>query len=244
MERDEREIGPAFQQATKYKRGLLPVHEPSTTRMPFPFKLYPDAKTVALPKSETSGGTSLWEVIAKRRSHREFRPRPLSLEEVGQLLWAGQGITYKTQGFGFRAAPSAGALYPTETYFLATNIVSLPPGLYHYNMRKHEAETLKEGTLGPELAAAALDQEFVADAPLTIIWTAVVGRSTWKYLQRGYRYIYLDTAHVAENVMLAATALGLGSCGIGAIYDDEVNAILGVDGETETALYLCALGRI
>ncbi len=103
---------------------------------------------------------------------------------------------------------------------------------------------LKEGPLAPELGAAALDQNMVTEAPLTIIWTAVVERSAWKYLQRAYRYIYLDTAHIAENLMLAATAMGLGTCGIGAIYDEEVNALLGVDGEAETALYLCVVGKI
>ncbi|OLS14353.1 MAG: nitroreductase [Promethearchaeota archaeon CR_4] len=243
MERDEREIGRKFQQATKYKRGRLPLHESSTARTPIPFKIYADAKTVELPKPETSGGAPLWDVIAKRRSHREFGLKSLTLEELGQLLWAGQGITYKTAGFGFRAAPSAGALYPAETYFLATNITNLLPGLYHYNVRKHEAELLKEGSLELELAAAALDQEFVADAPLTIIWTVIVERSAWKYSQRAYRYIYLDTAHIAENVMLAAAALGLGACGVGAMYDDEVNNLLGVDGETETAIYLCVVGK-
>ncbi len=239
-----KQIGQEFQRLTKYKRGRLPSHGMDFSHQPAPFKTYPDAPTVILPKPNTSGGAPLWDIIAKRRSHRMFKPEPLSLEEVSQLLWAGQGITYKTQGFGFRAAPSAGALYPTETYFLGANVGGLSPGLYHYNLRKHEVEMLKEGPLAPELGAAALDQNMVTEAPLTIIWTAVVERSAWKYLQRAYRYIYLDTAHIAENLMLAATAMGLGTCGIGAIYDEEVNALLGVDGEAETALYLCVVGKI
>ncbi len=244
MDQNVKQIGQEFQRLTKYQRGRLPVHRLDFSHQPAPFKTYPNARTVILPEPKTSGGVPLWDVIANRRSHRAFKPEPLSLEELSQLLWAGQGITYKTQGFGFRAAPSAGALYPTETYFLGANIAELPPGLYHYNVLKHEAELLKEGELAPELGAAALDQDMVSEAPLTIIWTAVVGRSEWKYLQRAYRYIYLDTAHIAENIMLAATAMGLGTCGIGAIYDDEVNALLGVDGVEETALYLCAVGKI
>lgn len=244
MEKDERHIGQLFQKLTKYQRGQIPTRGVSAPRPTAAFKMYPDARTIALPKPKSSGGTPLWDVIANRRSHRTFKPEPLSLEELGQLLWAGQGITYKTQGFGFRAAPSAGALYPAETYFLGANVAGLAPGLYHYNVLKHGAELLKEGKLGPDLGSAALDQEMVAAAPVTIIWTAVIARSAWKYLQRAYRYIYLDTAHIAENVMLAATALGLGSCGIGAIYDDEVNALLGVDGKEETVLYLCVVGKI
>ncbi len=244
MDQNVKQIGQEFQRLTKYQRGRLPVHRMDFSHQLPPFKTYPNARTVVLPTPKTSGGDPLWDIIAKRRSHRVFRPKSLSLEEVSQLLWAGQGITYKTQAFGFRAAPSAGALYPTETYFLGANVTGLSPGLYHYNVSKHVAELLKEGTLAPDLGAAALDQELVSEAPLTIIWTAVVGRSTWKYLQRAYRYIYLDTAHIAENLMLAATALGLGTCGIGAIYDDEVNALLDVDGEAETSLYLCAVGKI
>jgi SagB-type dehydrogenase family enzyme len=244
MEPIEAKIGESFQRLTKYKRGYLPAHGINFDRMPIPYKIYPDTRVIAFPKPQTFGGAPLWDVIGRRRSHRSFKTEPLSLAQVGQLLWAGQGITYQTSGFGFRAAPSAGALYPTETYFLAADVTDLRHGIYHYNVRKHEAELVKEGSLAPDLAAAALDQGIVQDAPLTIIWTAVVRRSTWKYLQRAYRYIYLDTAHIAENVMLAATAMGLGSCGLGAIYDDEVNALLDLDGTSETALYLCVVGKI
>ena len=244
MQFDLQNIGQQFQSLTKYKRGFLPSYGRSLFNMPPPLKTYPDNRTIDLPKPETSGGPPLWEIIRERRSHRVFKSAPLSINEVGQLFWASQGITSERGGFGFRAAPSAGALYPTETYFLAARVEKMPAGLYHYNISKHAAELIKEGSLASELASAALDQDFIEKAPLTVIWTAIVARCAWKYLQRAYRYIYLDTAHIAQNLMLSATAMGLGTCGIGAFYDDEVNALIGVDGEAETVLYLCVVGKI
>ena len=209
-----------------------------------PFKSYPDAELIPLPEPLTTGGAPLWTVIAKRRSHRQFAADPLDLQELSQILWAAQGITFATQGFGFRAAPSAGALYPTETYFVTNRVNDLHPGLYHFNVREFAIEFLIDGEFGPLLAAAALGQNMVERAAITVIWTAIISRNAWKYDQRAYRYIYLDAAHVAQNLMLGATALGLGTCGIGAFYDDKVNSILGVDGYTETALYLCVVGKL
>ena len=81
-----------------------------------------------------------------------------------------------------------------------------------------------------------------AAAPVVFVWTAIVERAKWKYRQRGYRYIYLDAGHIAENLALAAVSLGLGACQIGALFDDEINTILGVDGQEETAIYMSVVG--
>jgi SagB-type dehydrogenase family enzyme len=159
------------------------------------------------------------------------------------LLWAAQGITREAVNWGFRAAPSAGALYPVETYMSSQNISDLEPGLYHYSPPEHALELLKEGDFRGRLAEAALDQDFIAGAGVVFCWTAVFARSAWKYAERAYRYVYLDAGHIAQNVALAAVALGLGSCQIAALYDDEVNALLGVDGVEESILYLTAVGR-
>jgi SagB-type dehydrogenase family enzyme len=82
-----------------------------------------------------------------------------------------------------------------------------------------------------------------AMAPVVLLWTAVVDRSSWKYRQRAYRYIYLDAGHIGQNIALAAEGLGLGSCAIGALYDDEVNELVGADGRDETAVYLTTVGH-
>jgi len=92
-------------------------------------------------------------------------------------------------------------------------------------------------------AQIALDQQTAHWPNLPLVATAVFPGSKWKHGQRAYRYVYLDAGHIAQNVALAAMALGLGSCQIAAIYDDEVNALLGVDGVEESAIYLTVVGR-
>ena len=107
----------------------------------------------------------------------------------------------------------------------------------------HSLEQLQTGDLRAEISAAALDQLMCAKAAAVFLWTAVFARSTWKYRERAYRYVYLDAGHMAAQLSLAAVAQGLGSCPIAAFYDGEVNEILGVDGESEGIVYMTAVGR-
>jgi SagB-type dehydrogenase family enzyme len=152
-------------------------------------------------------------------------------------------VTKVVGDFGLRAAPSAGALYPIETYLSVQMVENIEPGIYHYDVREHRLDQLRTGDFGAPVAEAALDQGFLAEAAVVFAWTAVFGRSKWKYKQRAYRYVYLDAGHIAQNVAVAAVALGLGSCQVAALYDGEVNDILGVDGEDESVLYMTAVGR-
>jgi SagB-type dehydrogenase family enzyme len=148
------------------------------------------------------------------------------------------------QGYGLRTAPSAGALYPLELYLSVQNVSAIESGLYHYAVEPHQLEGLAKGDFRLRVARAALDQEMAYAASAVFIWTAVFERSKWKYRQRAYRYVYLDAGHSAQNLALAAVALGLGSCQIAAIYDDEANELLGVDGVTESTIYMTAVGKV
>jgi SagB-type dehydrogenase family enzyme len=168
----------------------------------------------------------------------------MSLSLLSQLLSATQGITHTSFGHSFRACPSAGALYPIETYVAVNQVDGLSPGIYHYYPPKHTLELLVQGTFGSDLAQAALGQEMVRAASVVFVWTAVVQRSKWKYKERGYRYIYLDAGHIGQNLYLAAAALDLGCCAIGALFDEEVNHLIGVDGKDETVVYMGAVGTI
>jgi SagB-type dehydrogenase family enzyme len=104
-------------------------------------------------------------------------------------------------------------------------------------------ELLKEGDYSEEFSLAALNQKMVRSAHVTFVWTAVVERSKWKYLQRAYRYIYLDAGHIGQNLYLAAEALQLGCCTIGAIFDEEANKLIDdVDGINETVVYMATVG--
>jgi SagB-type dehydrogenase family enzyme len=228
---------------SKYERDKLPGGGLDWANKPDTYKRYPAARRLALPPARTAGGADLWDVLARRRSVRRFQSARLTQAELSQLLWAAQGITLRAERYAFRTAPSAGALYPVETYLVLHSIEDVEPGVYHYAVETHELEQLRSGDYRLEATSAALDQTLAGQASVVFVWTAVFGRSKWKYRQRAYRYVYLDAGHIAANVALAAVALGLGSCQVGALYDDEANALLGVDGEEESTIYMTAVGR-
>ena len=234
-------IGDRFQQELKYHRGRLPAWDFDWALKPEPYKRYPDAPKVSLDYPKTDDGASLWTILHKRRSVRHFKDEPMTKSELSQLLWAAQGIT--NQGSGFRTAPSAGALYPVETYVVVNSVTDVEPGVYHYAVDKHELDQLRVGDFRLPVAQAALDQEMAYRANVVFIWTAVFERSRWKYKQRAYRYVYLDAGHIAQNVALAAVAQDLGSCQIAALYDDEVNELVGADGIEESVVYMTVVGK-
>jgi len=244
MDRGKEGIGGLYHQETKYRRDAMPqgglnwAHQPSPHKVfPYPLKHFP----IRLPDQQD--GKTLWEVIVQRRSIREFSHQSITFPELSQLIWATQGITSKAWGFEFRASPSAGALYPIETYLVANRVEEIPSGLYHYNVKEAQLILLKEGHFGPEICQAGLGQELLEEAACVFIWTAVVERSKWKYRERAYRYIYMDAGHIGQTLYLAATALDLGCCTVGAFFDEEVDRVMGVDGKEEITVYLGAVGR-
>lgn len=174
----------------------------------------------------------LARVVAARRSRRELAGRPLGAEELGALLWAGQGTTGPG---GLRAAPSAGALYPT------TLLVADGRGVWRYAPAPHALEPVAEGDARARLAAAALGQECVALAPATIAVTCRPAVLAPRYGRRSERYCTLEAGHVAQNVLLMATALGLGAVPVGAFDDAAVRAELRL-GPEHLVLYLIPVG--
>ena len=237
------EIGDRFQKETKYQRGQLAGGLLRWDLKPETYKRYPHAPRLPLPPPQLEGGISLWETLVHRQSVRSFKNQTLSLKNLSQILWATQGITRTVHGHAFRTAPSAGALYPVETYLSLYNTENIEPGIYHYSVESHELEQIQLGDFRMETARAALDQDMAYAANAVFIWTAVFPRSKWKYKQRAYRYVYLDAGHIAENLALAAVALGLGSCQIAALYDEEVNTLLGIEGVDESILYMSVIGH-
>lgn len=236
-------IGDRYLRETKYFPERMAGRGLDWARKPSPYKEYPGSRRVDLPAPEPVKGMDLDDVLRKRTSVRDYSGDPLSLAHLSYLLWACAGIQRIEQGHEFRTAPSAGALYPVETYVVAGNTGGLEPGLYHYAIRAHALEELRPGDLRLEAARAALGQRICYDAASVFVWTAVFGRSKWKYEQRGYRYVFMDAGHMCENLYLAATGLGLGACAVGALFDDELNALLGVDGVEESAIYMATVGH-
>ncbi len=235
-------IGDRFQQETKYRPDKMERGGTRWTARPEPYKTYPDSAKVVLPSLQADNPMTLDEALSARKSVRRFRPEPIGLAQLGHLIWASTGIQRTEQGYEFRTAPSAGALYPIETYVIANRVRDLESGAYHYGIRNHELEQIGSGDMRRPIVAAALGQEMCAEAAAVFVWTAIFVRAKWKYAQRAYRYIYLDAGHIAENLALAAVSLGLGSCPIGALFDDDVNKLLGVDGTDESVVYMSVAG--
>jgi len=236
-------IGDRYQRETKYHRDRMSGGGIARTRQPELYKEYPGCVKIALPKPTAPATMSLDEAIRRRKSVREYTGELLDKAQLSYLLWASTGIQRREHGYEFRTAPSAGALYPTETYLVVNNMDDVPQGVYHYSIRDHGLDQIKAGTFRSDIVEAALGQGMCSDAPVVFIWTAVFERMKWKYRQRAYRYVYLDAGHIAENLALAAVSLGLGTCQIGALLDDEVNAIIDVDGSEESIIYMTVVGH-
>jgi len=179
--------------------------------------------TIKLPTPEKYGQMTVEEAISKRRSIRSYKDEPLTLFKISQLLWAAQGITSKD---GKRAAPSAGATYPIELYLVVGAAENLEPGVYHYNPQNHSLTLVFTGDVRTELMDACLGQDWVGEAPVSIVICAVYERTTARYGERGVRYVHIEVGCVCENIYLEATSLGLGTVAVGAFYDDEVANIL------------------
>lgn len=197
-------------------------------------------ETFGLPVPSFSGKVSIEETLQKRRSVRNYKPDPLSLETVSQLLWAAQGIT--RDGY-YRTAPSAGALYPLETYLVARHVDGLLPGVYRYVAGKHTLEKVVDGDVMRALAAAAYGQQWFAEAPACVVLSAVYRKTTSRYGNRGIRYADMEAGHAAQNFALQAEAFGLGSVAVGAFDDSQVRKLLALP-DDETPLYILPAGHI
>ena len=236
------QIGEKFHQETKLKPLNLLKSIFKFEKPPAPYKDYSDKPIIKLPPA-TFKGIPLEEAIKKRRSIRNYSNNPLTLEELSQILFSAQGITGEYAGTYLRAAPSAGALYPFEIYLIVQNVSQLEKGIYHYNVRKHALEFIKEGDFKDELFKAGLFQEMFLQAPVTLVYTAIFKRTTHKYGERGYRYIYIEAGHIAQNVSLQCVSIGLVSCVVGAFFDDMINKLIGIDGKEEAVIYLHTIGK-
>jgi SagB-type dehydrogenase family enzyme len=230
-------VGERFQEETKYFRPSSVAQHPRKETGP------PFGNSISLPRPEISLDPGIWETMGRRRSIRDYSQAALTLQELANLLWATQGITLKAPGAWFRTAPSAGALHPIDTYIVVNRVQGLASGIYWLQVEDFTLKLKREGDHSFQISQAALDQDIARTAAVVFVWVAVIQRSRQKYRQRAYRYIYLDSGHIAQNLYLAATAMDLGCCAIAAFFDQEMNQLLGVDGVEETTVYLATVGK-
>jgi SagB-type dehydrogenase family enzyme len=194
---------------------------------------------IKLPSPRYDSTTSVEKALLERRSVRDLRDEPLTINEVSQLLWAAQGIT---DSRGFRTAPSAGALYPLEVYMAIVNIKGISKGTYKYNPHKHELAKVKHGDVRNELTLAALGQYWIRKGAVVIVLSAVYERTTKKYGERGNRYVHMEVGHAAQNIYLQAQSLDLGTVVIGAFWDEAVRKVMNMPDE-EHPLCIMPVGR-
>ncbi|BBB90544.1 MAG TPA: SagB/ThcOx family dehydrogenase [Methylomusa anaerophila] len=240
-------IGKEFMERTKYKnmepadqiRGL--PHPPveldfsiqgSTISLPLPAQIPDDALTAT-------------QAMYQRKSVRQYSDKPLTLDELSYLLWCTQGVkSVEAHLVTMRTVPSAGARHAFETYILINRVEGLQPGLYRFLAVDHELAPVKlSEDISDLITDACLKQKFVKASAVTFIWTAAMYRMTYRYGQRGYRYVHLDAGHVCQNLYLSAEVIRSGVCAIAAFDDDKLNGILDIDGENQFAVYVAAVGK-
>jgi len=201
-----------------------------------------DSSQIQLPPPSQEGGLSLEAAIARRRSVRHFSSGSISQFQLSQVLWGTQGISDSRSKL--RTVPSAGASYPLEIFVVCgiNGVEDIAEGIYHYNIGSHSLTRHYAGDVRPELARAALDQEFIYQAPVDIVICALYERTARRYGDRGERYVHMEVGHAGQNIYLQATALGLATVAIGAFYDEPVSQVLRLD-EPCKPLYIMPVGK-
>ena len=213
---------------------------------PSPFKIYPGIESIPLPRSLVQTLAPALGVIASEGVSSAGDRSP-DLARLTSILYYSAGVTkHKTYPGGelyFRAAACAGALYPTEVYVVCGDIQGLAAGVYHFNPGDFALRRLREGDLRGVLARASGGETSIVSAPVTLVFTSLTWRSTWKYRDRAYRYHFWDNGMIVANALAMAAAHELPAQVVMGFAEEDVNKLIGIDGQQELALSLFALGH-
>lgn len=205
------------------------------------------AELIDLPSPENIrlAGVDLRAAMEQRATLRKYSPGGLTLEEFAYLLWLTQGVKRVTERpVTFRVVPSAGSRHAFETFILVNRVEGLAPGLYRYAAIEHKLLVVKiDPALAEKMFAATYNQPHVPASAVTFLWSAVVERIAWRYVERSYRYLHLDAGHVCQNLYLAAESISCGVCAIAAFDDEMVNGLLNLDGDNQFVIYMASLGK-
>jgi SagB-type dehydrogenase family enzyme len=219
------------------------------TPAPPQFKTIRNADVIRLPRHELKSDT-FFETLHARRTHREFARGKVSLENISKLLrttWGVQGY-FETNEFGklpYKTSPSGGARHPGEVYVMALRVDGLKSGMYHYQAKDNRLARLP-AKVSPRMASVyCADQPYFAGAAALFIMTAVFARTMWKYGRaRAYRVVLLETGHLCQTFCLTATRLGLAPFSTAALKDSLIEKDLGLDGISESVLYVAGVGLV
>ena len=208
-----------------------------------------DAILMDLPRDESWRGitdVSLSDAIKRRKSHRTFLNRAITMYELSFLLWATQGIRHPSdRGHAYRTVPSAGCRHALETYLCVLNCQGVEAGMYRYLPLEHKLLfEFTEDHLTERIREAVFGQTYPGEAAVTFIWTAIPYRMEWRYDLAAHKVIAIDAGHVCQNLYLACEAIGAGTCAIAAYDQEALDCLLRIDGVEEFAIYLAPVGKI
>jgi SagB-type dehydrogenase family enzyme len=239
-------IGKEFLEKTKEKYFIETDQEKGLPRPAFELEYDSSRKLIELPKPAEIKlkDKNFRNCMENRKSTRKFSKTPLSLNELSYLLWCTQGVKEITPKYILRTVPSAGARHAFETFILIKNVEGLKPGLYRFISSKHALieVNLEEG-IGQKIKEACGNQDLYDPCAAVFIWAAIPYRMTWRYWERGYRYIFIDAGHVCQNLYLAAESIDCGACAVASYDDDELDKLLGLDGVNQFAVYMGVVGK-
>lgn len=242
-------IGKEFIEKTKYKYAIESDQQRQIPQPSLELPYDTDYEVITLPTiSEIQlNSISLRHAIEKRESLRTHDINAsLTLKELAYLLWATQGVRKESipGKRALRNVPSAGCRHAFETYLLINNVEGLKKGIYRYIALENKLILLcTDNNIANKITDCCLGQKFILTSAITFIWSAVPYRMTWRYGERGYRYLYLDAGHVCQNLYLASEDIDCGTCAIDAFDDDSLNKLLQFDGENQFAIYVATVGR-
>ena len=232
---------------TTYKFTSKSDQSQGVTQPPLELEYAHKMRSYDLPKpSELEiADLTLKQAIKNRKSRRVYSDNPLTLSELSWLLWSTQGVKeIRNNVATLRTVPSAGARHAFETFLQINNVQDLEPGVYRYVALEHKlVEYIIEEGIADKIVEASYDQKMVKNNAVTFIWVADVYRMTWRYVERGYRYLHIDAGHVCQNLYLAAENINAGVCAIAAFHDDIFNKLLYLDGEEQFVIYLASVGK-
>lgn len=187
---------------------------------------------------------NFFHLVSKRRSERDYGAnQSLLIDEIAVLLRYSCGISER-KVFPGRAQPSAGERFPIEMYiFVLVPGKNLPAGLYHYDVKSHRLDVLRQNVLTKEDIRRLFRFEWVEKASAVLVMTTVFGRNQIKYGDRGYRYILIEAGHIGQNISLVSLALDLKCCALGGTRDQDIEEFLDIDGINESVVYAFSIGR-
>jgi SagB-type dehydrogenase family enzyme len=224
-------IAEFYHELTKYSPENLSANLPDPLLKPPPFKEYLSRRAVDLKP---------FLKAAAAPAGRGGERGPLT--SLSRLLYHTAGITHVLEGRGgstyFRAAPSAGALYPIELYLATRGAEGLTDGIHSYSPREHSLIPIWEGDFGPELEQFCLRHPAALAARIFLILTAVFRRSAWRYRDRAYRRILLDAGHVLGNAVAYGPREGLCVTAMAGFHDAALNDLLFFDREEEAVILM------